>query len=236
MDLLTSIYGFAITLELLALVLCFLFLRNSILRFRRHPVTGNRKRKGRFLRDSSFFMCGLLLFLSGLVFINFGLILQTYRAFAVGKPIAEITVHADPNDDGYIVKISELGKPLNNETPLESEYYIRGDLWTVRGNIVRFHPTLSFLGFQPLYQLTRIQGDYYSFEQEKQDERLGKRTYYSLINQSDEAWWRWMMKWGDTIPIIDMTYGSSITHNAEEGSRYIITVLPSGFTIKKPEE
>jgi len=236
MDLLTSFYGFSIILYVFSFGLIGLFLRNSILRCRKNPITLERRRKGKFARDSGLLFSAWIFFFAALAVMNAAIFLQTYRIFTVGRPVAEISIKPAPSKDGFIIHLKELGEPMNNKTkPLDDDYFIRGDLWTIRGNIVRFKPTFNFLGMKPVYQLTRVQGDFSFIEDERDADQQNKRTFYSMIDPSREKWWRWMMKYSDSIPLVELTYGSSVTHEAKEGSRYTLTVLPSGFALEKQE-
>lgn len=234
MDLLTSLAGFSITLYLISLSLAGLFIRNQYLRCKRNPVTLERRRKGKMTWDMLVFFAALILFFGGMAFMNGALFLQSYRIFAEGKTVAEIIIKEDTSQDAdFIIHIRELGDPLDEEKKrIDEEYQIKGDLWTIRGNIIRFNTTFSLFGFKPVYQLTRVQGDYYSIDDEKEKER----SVHSIIDPSREKWWRWMMEKSDSLPFVELTYGSSVTHNATVGSRFVIKVLPTGFALEKVED
>jgi len=230
MNLLSSLYGFAVRLEIFALAAILRFLWNTANRFRRIPETQERRRSRRLGRDALLFLGSLLLFFSGLAFLNFALFLQAYRTFAVGEPIAKVLITGQTGEQNFIARIQEFGQPLsNNNAPLEKEFSLKGDRWMLEGHIIRFQPWLSFLGFRPVYELTRIQGSYYSID----DERAKERTVYPIADPSSEEWWKWMYDSSDRIPFLDLMYGSAVSQDAKDGSRYIVTVLPSGFSLQK---
>jgi hypothetical protein len=232
MNILSSIYGLAVCLEIFALFGVAVFLRHCIMRLRIDPDTNKRRRRKKFIRDTLLLMSSTILFFAGLALLNFGLFLQSYRTFVVGNPIAQISIEPSDIDSEFIVKIRELGNPINdNEMPIDREYFIRGDQWMVQGHLIRFHPMLSFLGFKPIYQLTRIQGSYYSIE----DERNNERTVYSIINPSDEKWWKWMYKAAKSYPIIEMVHGSAVSQDSSDDGTYTITIVPTGFSLQKKE-
>jgi len=230
MGMLTSLYGFAVTLEFFALGLVILFLRNCVLRVRRHPETRERRRRKKWGRDSALALWALVLFFAGLAFLNLALFLQSYRIFSIGEPVARIHIQPTEAKNSFLIQIQDLGQPVGTNAPAASkEFIVKGERWTLEGNIIRFHSALSFLGFRPVYQLTRVQGGYFSID----DERSRERTVYSLVGHADESWWRWMYKHGDSIPLVELVYGSAITQNAERGGRYLVSVLPSGFALEK---
>lgn len=232
MSLLSSLYGFAITLEVIALMLFGLFLHNSVKRVRKHPLTGLRLRQRKFIRDGFSFFSSVIICLVGIIFFNIALFIQSYRTYAVGEPIAMITVTQTTPGNSFKVQIDELGKPLSDkQNAISREFVIQGDRWILEGYIVRFESFLGFFGFKPIYQLSRIQGSYYSIE----DERTKDRTIYSLIDKSSEEWWRWMHEHGDSILFVEMVNGSAASQSLKKGSRYQITVLPTGFSMSPVE-
>ncbi len=232
MDILTSLYGFGFCLEIFAVAALLLFLINSVNRMRRDEQTLNRKRTRKFGRDAFLFFVSLILFFAGFAFINFALFIQAYRTYAIGEPIAKVTISSRSSVQEFSVRINELGKPLTEESaPMDETFRIKGDRWMLEGHIIRFQPWLSFLGLKPIYQLTRIQGSYYSIEEERNSER----TVYSLVDNSEEEWWKWLYQKADSIPFMEMAYGSAISQDAQKGSQYIVTVLPSGFSLQKSD-
>lgn len=233
MNLLTSLIGFSVCLLLIALAMILVFLKNVINRFRCFPETQERKRQRKLGRDAFLFLGSLILFFAGLAFFNFALFLQSYRTFAVGEPIAQVSIIASGDDQSFTVKVKELNAPLSQKTPTaDREFKIKGDRWMLEGQIIRFQSWLSFLGFQPVYQLTRIQGSYYSTD----DELKKERTVYSLVDKTAEEWWRRMYANAKKIPCMDLMYGSAVSQDARDESQYIITVLPSGFSLQKAGE
>ncbi|MBN2328355.1 MAG: hypothetical protein JXR73_14515 [Candidatus Omnitrophica bacterium] len=232
MNLLSSLYGFAFCLEIFALALMILFVWNTANRFRRYPETRERRRRRKMGRDAFIFMSGLVLLSTGLAFLNFALFLQAYRTFTVGEPIARISISDSGDEQRFIAKVREMGEPLSQgASPMDQEFDIKGDQWLLEGHIIRFQPWLSFLGFKPVYQLTRIGGRYYFFE----DEQNKERTVYPLVDHASEKWWRWMYKNEERIPFMELVHGSAVSQDAKAGSRYVVTVLPTGFSLQKTE-
>ncbi len=233
MSIISSLYGFAFTLEIFSLTLFVFFIRNSIYRVRKIPKTGERKRKGKLGRDSSMLLSGLILFFAGLAFLNFAFFLHSYRTFTIGEPVARVIVLPGDSENTYKVQIQELGKQVSdNKIPSRKEFVLSGDRWTLEGNIIRYRSWVSFLGLKPVYQLTRLQGGYFS----TQDEKTKDRTVYSLVERPTENWWRWMYEHGDSIPLVKMVYGSAVSQLMKEGYRFDVSVLPTGFTVEKTAE
>lgn len=233
MNLLSSLYGFSVCLLIVALSMILFFLWFTLSRFRRHPETRERRRQRKLGRDAFLFLGSLVVFFAGLAFLNFALFLQSYRTFAIGEPIAQVTITGGENKQEFTVHVRTLGEPLSNKaTPAEQEYKIKGDRWMLEGHLIRFQPWLSFLGFKPVYQLTRIQGSYYDID----EERAKERTVYSLADPNSEIWWKRMYQNSDKIPFMELIQGSAVSQDAHLGNQYTITVLPSGFSLQKVGE
>ena len=233
MNLLSSLYGFAVCLEIIALILVLRFMWNTTNRFRRFPESNERRRHRKMGRDAFLFLGSLVLFFAGAAFLNFAFFVQAYRTFAVGEPIAKVSVVNNDNEQSFSVKVLELTEPLSTkEFPLDRELTLKGDRWRLEGHIIRFQSWLSFLGVKPVYQLTRIEGSYYSVD----DERNKERTVFSLVEPSSQEWWKWMYANADRIPFMEMVHGSAVSQDAKAGSRYIVTVLPSGFSLQIANE
>lgn len=229
MGFLSMLYSLAVALELIALALLLVFLRNCARRFKRHPETGERLRRRKAGRDTVLGLTTLIFFFAGMTFMNLALFLQSYRTYVMGEPIASVAVERLDGDGGFFLRIKELGKPLSEKIqPFEQEYHLKGERWKVEGHLIRFHSLLSFFGFKPVYQLTRVEGSYYSID----DERANERTVFSLVDRADESWWRWIYKNRESIPLLDMVSGSAVSQDAEEGSRFVVTVVPTGFTLQ----
>ncbi|GEM_PF-3083274 len=233
MSILSCLYGFAITLLLFSLCLFTFFMRNSVYRFRRHPDTRERLRSQKLGRDAGMFFGGLFFFFAGFSSLNIAFFLQSYRTFAIGEPIARVIILPGDADDTFKVQIQELGTKVNdNSTPQRQEFFLKGDRWTLEGNIVRFNPWISFLGVEPVYQLTRLQGGYFKYD----DEVTKERTVYSLINRPTENWWKVAFEHGDLLPFVNIAHGSAVTQSMKEGYRFDVSVLPSGFTVERTVE
>ncbi|HOJ61987.1 MAG TPA: hypothetical protein PK878_17020 [bacterium] len=233
MGFLSALYSLAVALELISLALLLLFLRNCWRRVKRHPETGERLRRRKMGRDTVLGLTTLIFFFAGMTFMNLALFLQSYRTYVVGHPIASVAVERQDGDGGFYLRVKELGTPLSHTVqPFEQEYHLKGERWMLEGHLIRFHPLLSFFGFKPVYQLTRIQGSYYSID----EERTKERTVYPLVDRADEQWWRWIYKNRKSIPLLDMVSGSAVSQDAEEGSKYVVTVVPTGFTLQPAAE
>ncbi len=232
-NVISTLYGIALILELFALLLVGRLIYNSTKRFRRHPVTKDRLRAGMFTRDILMGMSSLIIFVFGLAVLNFAMFLQCYRVFAMGEPVARVIITPSDAKNEFSVQIQELGQPLSKHvSPDFRDYFIKGDKWTVEGNIIRFHPALNLLGFRPVYELTRIQGGYFSID----DELKKERTVYSMVDRTSENWWEWMYKSAETMPFVDLVYGSAVSNRGDESSQYIITVSPSGLSLEKVDK
>lgn len=232
MDILTSLYGLTLICMVLALIAVAVFLRSMAQRLRWNPQTGQRLRTGGKFRDAALFLVAVVFFLGGMVFLNLGLFLQSYRIYAVGEPVALVSVYRSESDEGFTFQIEHLSQALSTDAPESQRFYLKGDTWQLQGHIVRFKPWLSFMGLEPVYQFARVQGDYLSFEEAQAKERV----MYPMIDKRAENWWKWVYEHGESVPLVDMVSGSSVSKDAKDGDRFIISVLPTGFTLDRAED
>ena len=225
----TFFYSFSAILAVVALILLVWFLHNCLLRFKKDPETNEPLRSSKRVKDSFLFLLTLVFFFAGLAMFNFSLFLQTFQIFAVGDPIAKITVSPGKEEKSFEWKIEPIGKDsFSTDGKNILTCTLTGNKWLLEGNIIRFHDYLNYVGFKPVYQLTRIQGSYFSIEEEKKN----PRSILSLVDSSSEEWWRWMYSKGGKLPLVKMTFGSAVSQNAE-AKTWLVKVLPAGFTLEE---
>ena len=218
----------AILLAIMFILLSW-FLRNCVLRFRKDPETHEPLRSQKRIKDSFLFLLTLVFLFAGLAVCNFSLFMQTFRIFTVGEPAARLEIISNPQDKTFQVKIENLKNPLAPAADtIKMAYTLTGDKWILEGNVIRFHDYLNYLGFKPVYQLTRLQSSYFSVEEEKKN----PRSLYSFVDSGSEEWWRWMYRNGGALPFVKISFGSAVSQSADT-KNYIVKVLPTGFTLEE---
>ncbi len=161
----------------------------------------------------------------GVVFFV-GLFTRAYFAFTYEKPVAEIMTEATQEPDANLVTLFQT---LPEESQMGKEFLIKGDQWMLEGDILKWDNWLSFLGLKTRYRLTRLRGRYVRVEDEIQQEG----TVYSLVEEEDHPLWRYLYKYGHTLPLVSTVYGNAVFQTARINKHFLIYISPSGFVVRE---
>lgn len=144
----------------------------------------------------------------------------------VDKEVSVATISFDKLDDQYY-KANVVIAASGSEMPFE----ISGDLWQVDARVIKWKGLLASLGGRPGYKLDRIQGRYYTLE----DERTKERSVYALSNP-DVGFDLWAVidKLSNHINWFDAEYGSATFLPMADGALFTIKLTNSGL-IARPE-
>jgi hypothetical protein len=169
--------------------------------------------------------CLGFMFLAIAIFMGLtALNVNAYRP--VDKEITVATISFDKADNQLYnanVVISSSG----SEIPFE----IAGDLWQIDARVIKWKGLLATLGGKPGYKLDRIQGRYFTLE----DERSKPRSVYALSNP-DVGFdlWSTIDKLSNHINWFDAEYGSATFLPMADGALFTIQLTSNGL-IARPE-
>ena len=129
--------------------------------------------------------------------------------------------------DKQIYKANVVLDANSAEMPFE----IYGDLWQIDARIIKWKGWLSAFGSGPNYKLDRIQGRYYTIE----DERSKPRSVYALSNP-DLVFdlWTAIERLSAHLEWFDAEYGSATFLPMADGALYSVHLTASGL-IARPE-
>jgi len=180
-------------------------------------------RRGWFLgwiKGSVGITCLLLAIAMALTAIN----INGYRP--VDKEVTVATISFDKLDKQYY-KASVVLASSNTELPFE----LHGDLWQVDARVIKWKGLLTMLGGRPGYKLDRIQGRYYTLE----DERTKPRSIFALSNPDlGFDLWSALNKLSEHVHWFDAEYGSATYLPMVDGALFSINLTTSGL-IARPE-
>ncbi len=144
----------------------------------------------------------------------------------VDKEVSVATISFDKLDN-QLYKANVVIAASGSEMPFE----INGDLWQVDARVIKWKGLLATLGGKPGYKLDRIQGRYYTLE----DERTKERSVYALSNP-DVGFDLWSVidKLSNHIGWFDAEYGSATFLPMADGALFTITLTTNGL-IARPE-
>lgn len=173
-----------------------------------------------WLKGSVGFLFLALAILMGLTALN----VNAYRP--VDKEVTVATISFDKLDE-QVYKANVVMSSSGSELPFE----ISGDLWQVDARVIKWKGLLATLGGRPGYKLDRIQGRYFTLE----DERTKPRTIYALSNP-DVGFdlWSAIDRLSNHIAWFDAEYGSATFLPMADGALFTIQLTSSGL-IARPE-
>ena len=144
----------------------------------------------------------------------------------VDKEVTVATISFDKLDN-QVYKANVVMSASGSEMPFE----ISGDLWQVDARVIKWKGLLASLGGRPGYKLDRIQGRYFTLE----DERTKPRSVYALSNP-DVGFdlWSAIDRLSRHIHWFDAEYGSATFLPMADGALFSIQLTSNGL-IARPE-
>lgn len=187
----------------------------------------NKRFRPKITRTALGSLTSLVLLTTSAALFNLALFIRTYSVFTGRTLIArvETSPSTDPAYD-FNLAFTPVGK--GHET--SQTYPIKGDQWTVEGNVLLWSPEVSLLGLRPGYKLTRIRGRYL----DEGHEITQDPTVHALADETRDQMWLKLLQLGEVEPYVDAIYGSAVTQ-FPKGS-YGIYVTSSGLLVEPIED
>ncbi len=175
------------------------------------------KRKARAGRTFNLLVNSAVLAVISAAFIFLSLFVQTLNRYLHDQRIG--TVIARQEEQAIVMDFSDI------KTNREHHFELNGDQWMVEGYIVRWNPLLRWLGAGAYYKIDRFTGRYES-------DTCSIRPGRYVIDGTHRGLWRYLLKHGSKLPVIDAAYGiAAFQYPADE--TYGLYINDSGFIIKK---
>lgn len=135
------------------------------------------------------------------------------------------------------ISFDKLDKQLYKATvvlqgsAIEMPFEMAGDLWQMDARIIKWKGPFAAMGGTPLYKLDRLQGRYYSLE----DERTKARSIYAISNP-DVGFdlWRLFKNLSRHVAWFDAEYGSATYLPMADGAIFSVRLTYAGM-IARPE-
>ncbi|AUM11165.1 hypothetical protein [Ketobacter alkanivorans] len=173
-----------------------------------------------WIKGTAGFLFLTLSIIMGLTALN----VNAYRP--VDKEVTVATISFDKLDNQFY-KANVVMSSSGSEMPFE----ISGDLWQVDARVIKWKGLLATLGGRPGYKLDRIQGRYFTLE----DERTKPRSIYALSNP-DVGFdlWNALDSLSNHFAWFDAEYGSATFLPMADGALFTIQLTNNGL-IARPE-
>lgn len=152
--------------------------------------------------------------------------LRSFRAFTHEELVALVECELAPPGAGhrFVLKVRQVAGGVPGP---EENYPMEGEQWMLGGDILKWAPWLTAMGIRPVHKLTRLDSRRLAAGQE----RDRPRTAYDLNGGSSQVW-RWLHRFGPSLPLVDAVYGNAAYTDARPGGRWGVHVTHSGYLIR----
>ncbi|MBN1465947.1 hypothetical protein JXA02_09310 [candidate division KSB1 bacterium] len=120
---------------------------------------------------------------------------------------------------------------VNKKQQTPQSFIVRGDDWSIGGDILEWQSYMNILGLKSMYRLTRLQGRYVDAE----DEMTQKLTAYPLVEEEEDAFWEGLYNIAVKMPFIKSAHKNFVAAHPFFGDYFEVYVTPSGYTLERFE-
>ncbi len=194
--------------------------------------TKEAAKKGKVSRRHGIGFLGGLVILLVLIIVFLLLALnRIYISFTAHELVA--TVECRPafgyGPDAFELILTPIVK---GEPQEEQSFILKGEKWSVGGDILEWQSYMNLLGLRSMYRLTRVQGGYIHAE----DEMTRDITAYYLVEDEESEFWMTLYDIAVKIPFIKSAHQNFVSTYPYFGDTFQIYVTPSGFTLERFEK
>lgn len=129
------------------------------------------------------------------------------------NPDYQMLLRYAPQEDG------RDGEPVH--------YLLKGDMWEVGGDILKWDPKLSLLGIHASQKVTRI-----SSHARDPDQSEDSDSDYKLNGGTDKLW-LWLHEHGQKLPFVEAVYGSAVFTLPRSNQAFELYIGQDGYSLKK---
>ena len=156
----------------------------------------------------------------------YGFFVRTYHQFTLEEPVAELRVLSSDSLQVHTIVLTQFISP---DSAITRQFLIKGDQWTVEGDILKWDNWLNFLGLHTQYRLSRLRGRYLSAA----DEASRKPTVHALVEEEKHPFWQYLYKYGQKLPFVSTVYGNAVFQAPGKNKTYQVLVSTSGFVVRE---
>ncbi len=177
------------------------------------------------LFDSIRILLILLVIAIGLVVMFIGLFIQPFISFENEDLAAEVRcITADSANDFIELELIRTKGRLAN---VPQKYYVTGDRWFIRGDVIEWKPWLGTFGLNKMYRLTRLGG----FFANDQDDRNLIPSQYSLVFEEENSSLNWIFRIGYDFFLVKGVQSNSVSQIPEPGKTVRVYVTSTGLAL-----
>ena len=131
--------------------------------------------------------------------------------------------------DAFEVLFSPI---VDGKAQPEQSFILKGDKWSVGGDILEWQSVMTFFGLKSMYRLVRVQGNYNKAE----DDMSKGITAFPLVEDEQSEFWRTLSDIAVKMPFIRSAHQNYVSTFPYFGDTFHIYATPSGFTLERLEE
>lgn len=182
-------------------------------------LTGlSRIGKLRVMSGGARFLAGGFVLSTAGVLSLVGLNLQTYSRLTHEETVALVTLeYVEP-------QVFTADVQLEGEEDVIS-YTVRGDEIEFQARIIKWKPWANIIGYDAIYRLDRMQGQYTSIQEDLEKER----TVYPLKADPGMNTFTLIKKRGGWLKAVDAYYGSGTYVPMVDGAQYEVIMTQNGL-------
>ena len=174
--------------------------------------------KGRWFLGWLRGMSGFVLLVAAVVLVLVAFDFYSYQQLSKEQAIASLSFNKISPQRFQVSVVDSHG--------VEQVHELSGDLWQLDTRVIKWNNSLAALGLSTGYRLDRLSGRYYSLEKEQTE----PRTVYQLANsQSALDVWSWLRGYGQSLAVVDASYGSATYLPMEDGALFSVTLSNTGL-------
>ena len=157
-------------------------------------------------------------------------VIQFYTAFTSHQLVAIVECYPTREfGDGFFELVLTRVEDGKQQEP--ESFIIRGEDWSLGGNILEWPSFLNALGLKSMYRLTRLQGRF----EKAEEEMTGSITAYALVDDEKSEFWETLYDIAVKTPLIKSAHQNFVAAHPFFGDYFEIYVTTTGYTLERFE-
>ena len=150
--------------------------------------------------------------------------LRTYGVFTDRTLVAYIECERIEDNPEYRMLLRYVPVQDGKEGGPAHHYLLKGDMWEIGGDILKWDPQLALLGIHTTQKVTRISshgmGD------------SAEGSNYEINGGTDHLW-LWLHEYGDRLPFVEAVYGSAVFTLPSAEQAFELYIGQEGYSLLK---
>lgn len=155
---------------------------------------------------------------------------RVYISFSSHEKVAIVECYHSPSfgENAFELVLTRIE---NGRYQAPESFIIKGQDWSLGGDILEWQNFLNVLGLNSMYRLTRLQGRY----ADAADEMTQNLTAYPLVEEEKDEYWEKLYDIAVKMPLIKSAHKNFVAAHPFFGDYFEIYVTPSGYTMERFE-